>query len=348
MNNRAIVTGSCGLVGYTTCKRLLSEGWQIFGIDNDSRAEYFGSGASTLPLRSLLSKYGEYTHYTRDVSDPNVSEILRSGADLIVHCAAQPSHDWATHNVLRDYSVNALGTLHLLEAWRYHCPRAVFIHVSTSKVYGDGPNELPLIEYDTRLDLSPEHELWQGIPESFPVDQRLHSFFGVSKLSADILAQEYGRHLGLPVGVFRPGCVTGGHHRGAELHGFLAYLMRCTYLGSNYRVYGYKGKQVRCNVHAEDLVDAFLRFATNPKPGAVYNIGGRGLDCSLLEAVEECQRLCGRSTRLEMIDQPRTGDHRWWVSNTKAIERDYDWKPRRWLPEILEELYQSQKETPAA
>lgn len=343
---RAIVSGSCGLVGYSTCKRLLDEGWEIHGFDNDSRKEFFGAEASTVPLRLKLSESARYVHHTVDIS--HCEELFGSfrranGADLVVHCAAQPSHDWATTHIAKDFQINAVGTLAMLDCWRQYCPKSPFIHVSTSKVYGDNPNRLGVEEAESRYELPIIHPLWQGIPENFNVDQCLHSFFGVSKLSGDLLAQEYGRHFDMPVGIFRPGCITGGHHQGAELHGFLNYLMKCVHSGKTYNIYGYKGKQVRCNIHSDDLVNAFMLFAANPRPGSVYNMGGRPLDCSLLEAIEECQNRCGRAAVTEYVVIPRTGDHRWWISDTTKVKNELAWQPKRSLASIFDEIYDAVK-----
>jgi len=338
---KAIVTGSCGLVGFSAVRRLLADGWSVLGIDNDRRKEFFGEDGSTAGLAVELSAHPCYEHYQEDIRSPRVTGLFDTRVDLVIHCAAQPSHDWAASNVGEDFGINALGTLNLLEACRRRCQKAVFIHVSTSKVYGDNPNRLPLVEKETRWELPEDHELWSGIPEMFPVDHCLHSFFGVSKLSGDLLAQEYGRNLGMAVGVFRPGCVTGGRHRGVEQHGFLSYLTSCVVSGKPYRVYGYGGKQVRCNVHADDLVEAFIRFAADPKPGEVYNIGGRRLECSLKEAISWLESRCGRPAKLEYVESARRGDHVWWVSDAAKLRRDYGWEPRRVLPSVLEELYDS-------
>lgn len=341
---RAIVSGSCGLVGYSACRRLLSEGWEVLGIDNDSRAKFFGPEASTAKLHAELSKFLHYDHAAANVADANsLKQDDWSRCDLVIHCAAQPSHDWAATHIRQDFEINAIGTLNVLEQWRINCPKAPFIHVSTSKVYGDNPNRLPLEEFDTRYDVEQNHEYWHGIPEWFSVDHCLHSFFGVSKLSGDLLAQEYGKNFGLPVGIFRPGCITGGHHQGAELHGFLSYMAKCLAAGKTYRIFGYGGKQVRCNIHADDLVDAFLKFADKPRPGEVYNMGGRGLDCSLMEARTELEHRAGKALEVQYVDKARTGDHLWWISDARKFGNHYDWKPKRMLPSILDELWEAVK-----
>ena len=340
--NRVLITGSCGLVGYAASRRLLASGWKVIGIDNDQRAQFFGAGASTAGLASDLAKDSSYEHHPVDVRDAEaVRAAFGSGVDFVIHAAAQPSHDWATTHIREDFAINAIGTMNVLEAWRATSPKAPFIHVSTSKVYGDNPNRLSFVEQTTRFDLPENHALWNGIPEKFRLDECLHSFFGVSKLSGDLLAQEYGNHFGLPVGVFRPGCITGGHHQGAELHGFLNYMMRCVRHGIRYRVFGHKKKQVRCNVHADDLVDAFLLYAEKPRPGAVYNVGGRTLACSLMEGLAECQERAGREAIVEYLDQPRTGDHVWWISDARKLERELGWQPKRSLDAIFDELFES-------
>jgi CDP-paratose 2-epimerase len=339
---KALITGSCGLVGYAASRRLLDDGFEIVGSDNDERSRFFGAGASTAPMAVELSRSPRYRHVAADVRDAAaVAAAFGAGVDLVIHAAAQPSHDWATTHIREDFAVNALGTMNVLEAWRASCPTAPLIHCSTSKVYGDNPNRLPFIERATRFDLPEGHPTWHGIPEEFRLDECLHSFFGVSKLAGDLLAPEYGNHFGLPVGIFRPGCITGGHHQGAELHGFLNYMMRCVRHGIPYRVFGHNKKQVRCNVHADDLVDAFLRFAERPRPGAVYNIGGRSIACSLLEALAEGEERGGREAIVEYIDRPRTGDHVWWISDARKLERDYGWRPRRGLDSIFDELFES-------
>jgi CDP-paratose 2-epimerase len=244
---------------------------------------------------------------------------------LIVHTAAQPSHDWAAREPFTDFDVNAVGTLNLLEATRRHAPGATFIFTSTNKVYGDTPNRLPLIELETRWELDPSHE-WaeHGIPEEMSLDNSTHSIFGASKVAADIMVQEYGRYFGMHTGVFRGGCLTGPGHSGAELHGFLAYLMRCTVIGRPYTVFGYKGKQVRDNIHSEDLIAAFDAFARNPRIGEAYNIGGaRASNCSMLEAIGLCEEVAGRRLDWNYVEDNRVGDHIWWISDISKFQRHY-------------------------
>jgi len=259
----------------------------------------------------------------------------------VVHTAAQPSHDWAAREPHTDFGVNALGTLNLLELTRRHAPDAVFIFTSTNKVYGDTPNRLPLVELDTRWEVDPSHPYAEhGIDETMSIDQSMHSIFGASKVAADVMVQEYGRYFGMSTAVFRGGCLTGPGHSGAELHGFLAYLMKCALTGTLYRIYGYKGKQVRDNIHASDLVSCFVHVTRSPRPGAVYNIGGsRHSNCSMLEAIALCEELTGNRMRIEYVDQPRAGDHIWWISDVRRFRSDYpEWNFRYGIREILEEI----------
>lgn len=347
---RAIISGSCGLVGSSAVSRLLDNGWQVVGIDNNSREEFFGAEGSTKPILTQFIGHPHYVHHSIDVTHQGlIEDLFRSvvGADLVIHCAAQPSHDWSTMHIRRDFEINAIGTLNMLQAWHKFCSNSPFIHLSTSKVYGDNPNRLKLLEYPTRYDLRPGHDMWHGIPESFPLDQCIHSFFGVSKLSGDLLAQEYGRRFRLPVSILRPGCVTGGNHKGVELHGFLNYLVKCVAAGKEYKIIGYKGKQVRCNIHADDLVDAALKLASHTSTsansedcGAVYNIGGRGLDCSILEAIEICEEICGRKAITTQVESPRVGDHQWWVSDSRKLRRRLDWSPRMDLQSTIRDIYE--------
>jgi CDP-paratose 2-epimerase len=326
----------------------LKDGWSVVGIDNDRRGYFFGTAGSTASTLMTLLQNKQYQHVSIDIRSPDISTLLLTGFDLIVHCAAQPSHDWAVKDLIEDFGVNALGTMYLLKAYKEACTtnnwRVPFIHVSTSKVYGDNPNTLVAYqELETRYEPwgQDNNIYWQGIPEQFSVDRCLHSFFGVSKLSGDLLAQEFGRYFNLPVGIFRPGCITGSAHKGVELHGFLQYLATCIATGKEYRIYGYKGKQVRCNIHADDLVNAFMLYADNPQPAAVYNMGGRGLDCSLLEAVAAFERLIDRKANTVYVDTPRIGDHQWWISDSRKARRELGWAPKRLLPSILEELADS-------
>jgi CDP-paratose 2-epimerase len=345
----AIVTGSGGLIGSESVAHLVEDGWRVIGIDNDMRAVFFGEDSSTAPTTARLSeRYGEFEAVDLDIRDAEgvarVFERAPGGVDLVVHTAAQPSHDWAAREPFTDFGVNATGTLNLLEAARAQCPDAPFIFCSTNKVYGDLPNFLPLVERETRLELEEDHPYHGGIDTSMSIDRSTHSLFGVSKASADLLVQEYGRYFGMPTVCFRGGCLTGPQHAGAELHGFLAYLMRCVVEGRPYTVFGYGGKQVRDNIHSADLVSAFAAFAADPRPAAVYNIGGgRRSNCSMLEAIEMCQRVAGRELEWSLSDENRIGDHRWWISDLGEFQRDYPaWEQRYGIEDILTEMYEAQ------
>jgi CDP-paratose 2-epimerase len=343
----AIVTGSGGLVGAATTRKLLERGLEVVGIDNDMRQALFGAEASTRWQVALLSQQRGYTHLDADIRDGTAISGLfqRFGRDivLIIHCAAQPSHDWAASDPMTDFTVNANGTLTLLEATRQHAPDAVFIYVSTNKVYGDRPNGLPLIETTTRYELSPEH-IWaaRGIPEEMVVDNCLHSLFGASKLAADVLVQEYGRYFGMKTACFRGGCLTGPGHSGAQLHGFLAYLMRCAVTGQPYTIFGYKGKQVRDNIHASDLVEAFWAFFQQPGSGEIFNIGGgRHANCSMLEAIAMAEHLTGRPMQTSYSDEARVGDHIWWVSDVSKFQTQYpEWQYRFDMRALMADIYE--------
>jgi len=343
----AIVTGSGGLIGSETCKRLVAEGMDVVGIDNDMRAYFFGSDASTgLSVQGLEKTLPRYKHYDVDIRDSAaVTEIFaRFGKDItvVIHTAAQPSHDWAAKEPHTDFGVNAVGTINLLEAARLHCPDAVFIFTSTNKVYGDTPNRLPLVETATRWEIDAAHPYFShGIDEGMSIDQTKHSIFGASKVAADVMVQEYGRYFGMKTACFRGGCLTGPAHAGAELHGFLAYLMKCTVTGRPYRVFGYKGKQVRDNIHSHDLVEAFWQFYQSPRCGEVYNMGGgRHSNCSMLEAIALCEEISGKKLDHSYVEDNRIGDHIWWVSDVRKFQSHFpDWRYRYGLREILEEIH---------
>jgi CDP-paratose 2-epimerase len=317
------------------------------GIDNDMRSFYFGPDASTeWNRRKLETQLGkQYSHHSIDIRDEQaLAEIFKKyGKDivLVIHTAAQPSHDWAAREPVIDFTTNANGTLYMLEATRRHCPEAVFIFTSTNKVYGDTPNRLPLKELETRWEIDESHEYNDGIRENMSVDQSLHSLFGVSKLAADVAVQEYGRYFGMRTACFRGGCLTGPNHSGAELHGFLAYLMKSTVLETPYNIYGYKGKQVRDNIHCNDLVRAFHAFFKEPRSGEVYNVGGgRDSNCSLLEARELSKKITGKDLKWTYVEQSRSGDHIWWISSNAKFKSHYpDWKITRGIEQILEEIY---------
>ena len=342
----AIVTGSCGLVGSESCKRLHAEGLDVIGVDNDMRAYFFGAEASTSRTRTKLeAELARYRHEALDIRDGDAIDRLLarhgSAVKLIIHTAAQPSHDWAAREPKTDFGVNATGTLNMLEAARLHCPDATFIFTSTNKVYGDSPNRLPLVERETRWEIEPGHRYERGIDETMSIDQTMHSIFGVGKVAADVLVQEYGRYFGMKTACFRGGCLTGPAHEGAELHGFLAYLMRCTVAGRPYRVHGYKGKQVRDNIHSADLVEAFWQFFRAPRAGAVYNIGGgHHANCSMREAIALCEEIAGRPLDHSYADENRVGDHIWWVSDVSRFRGDYPaWHWRYDLRRTLTEIH---------
>jgi CDP-paratose 2-epimerase len=342
----AIVTGSAGLIGSETTKRFHAEGFDVIGIDNDMRAQFFGVEASTASTRERLKQsLPKYTHEMTDIRDREAIEgIFRrygSAIEVVVHTAAQPSHDWAARDPHTDFGVNALGTLNLLQATREHCPDAVFIFTSTNKVYGDTPNRLPLVEHETHYDIDPSHAYTAGIDETMSIDHTKHSLFGASKAAADLLVQEYGVYFGMKTACFRGGCLTGPAHAGTELHGFLAYLMKCVATGHPYRVFGYKGKQVRDNIHSHDLVNAFWEFFKAPRVGEVYNIGGsRHSCCSMLQAISQCEQISGRTLEWSYVEDNRIGDHIWWISDVKKFQRHYpNWKYRYDLTGILREIY---------
>lgn len=345
-----LVTGSAGLVGSETVKFFCSRGYDVVGIDNNMRRSLFGEDSSTEWMRKVLEKTCKsYTHHDLDIRDAEAMDRLfrRYGGDisLVVHTAAQPSHDWAANDPVKDFSINATGTLVLLENTRLHAPESVFIFTSTNKVYGDTPNGLPLIEGDMRYDLDPCHPWYDGVDETMSIDRSMHSLFGASKVSADLLVQEYGRYFGLKTGCFRGGCLTGPAHSGTRLHGFLSYLVRCVITGAKYTIYGYKGKQVRDNIHSTDLVSAFNEFFLSPRPGEVYNIGG-GRECnlSMLEAIDMAQEVAGRRLDFDYVDRNRAGDHIWWVSNLGRFRSHYPgWSLTYNCRDMVREIYETQK-----
>ena len=351
-----LVTGSSGLIGSEAARFFHTQGMDVVGIDNNMRRYFFGDGASTdWNTGQLKSELRRFTHANIDIRDHNAVQALFRGLgkniELVIHTAAQPSHDWAAKEPFTDFSINAMGTLELLEATRIHCPDAVFIFTSTNKVYGDRPNELPLVEHATRWELDASHPFSQhGIDESMSIDQSKHSLFGASKVAADVLTQEYGRYFGMKTGVFRGGCLTGPAHSASELHGFLAYLVQCAMTGRPYTIYGYKGKQVRDNIHAADLIQAFRHFHQAPKPGAVYNMGGsRHSNCSVLEAIDRIEKLSGKRVNFTLSDEARSGDHIWWISDVRRFQRDFPgWTYGYDLDRILNEIIASALERKAA
>lgn len=343
----AMITGAGGLIGAETVRYFAERFDRVIGIDNDMRAYFFGTDASTgWSVRQLENDLTNYEHRDLDIRDRDavlrlVAEVGAS-LELVVHTAAQPSHDWAANEPFTDFDVNAGGTLNLLEATRLSAPNAVFIFTSTNKVYGDTPNRLPLVELERRWELSTDHEWHEhGIPESMTIDNSVHSLFGASKVAADVMCQEYGRYFDLPVGVFRGGCLTGPGHSGAQLHGFLSYLMQCTATGKPYSIFGYEGKQVRDNIHSADLVRAFDEFRLAPRAGEAYNIGGgREINCSMLEAIDLCQEISGRELDWTYDSTNRTGDHIWWVSDTRKFRSHYpNFELRHDLRSILTEIH---------
>jgi len=347
----AIITGAGGLIGSEAVEHFIAEGFDVVGVENDMRASFFGPESSTSHVTErLVTEHPEFHWENADIRDGEAIErIFRERAgeiELVIHTAAQPSHDWAASDPQTDFSVNANGTLNLLEAARAHCPTAPFIFCSTNKVYGDTPNRLPLEDLEQRLELPESHPYFGGIDTSMSIDNCTHSLFGVSKAAADLLVQEYGRYFEMPTVAFRGGCLTGPQHAGAKLHGFLAYLMKCTVTGTPYTVFGYAGKQVRDNIHSADLIAAFDAFRRAPRAAAIYNIGGgRFSNCSMLEAIDVCERVSGRELSWEMGEEPRIGDHRWWISDLGPFEADYpDWKLRYGVEDILREMYEQNLE----
>jgi CDP-paratose 2-epimerase len=318
----------------------------VIGIDNDMRSYFFGSEASTAKSRDTLEALPLYRHESVDIRDwEEVTRVFKKygfATGAIIHTAAQPSHDWAAREPLTDFAVNAQGTMHMLEATRLHCPEAVFIFTSTNKVYGDTPNRLPLVEKETRWEIAEDHSFHEkGIDESMSIDASKHSIFGASKVAADVMVQEYGHYFGMKTGVFRGGCLTGPAHAGAELHGFLAYLMKCTVTGKPYSVFGYKGKQVRDNIHSHDLVDAFWHFLKAPRSGEVYNIGGsRHSNCSMLEAIKLCEEISGNKLEWTYKEDNRIGDHIWYISDVGKFKNHYPtWEYKYDLRRTLEEIH---------
>jgi len=340
----ALVTGSGGLIGSEAVKFLICKGFLVHGIDNDMRSYFFGKEASTeWNLKILKHEYKDkYIHHNFDIrNQTKLAKLFKAQKfDLIIHTAAQPSHDWAVKEPLTDFSVNAVGTHILLEHLRLYCPKAVFIFTSTNKVYGDRPNLLPLIEKGTRFELPIRHKFYQGIDESMSIDQTKHSIFGASKVAADVMVQEYGRYFGLKTGVFRGGCLTGPAHSGTKLHGFLAYLVKCIAEGKTYTINGYKGKQVRDNIHSFDLVNMFWHFYKKPRAGAVYNAGGsRHSNVSMLEAIAKIENILKKKAKIKYSRQNRIGDHIWYISDVSKFKLDYpSWDFKYDIDMILKEI----------
>ena len=328
--NIALVTGSAGLIGSESVAFFSEKFDLVVGVDNNMRQYFFGTDGSTEWNRNRLQdSFSNYTHRAADIREVSQLEPIfkEFGADikLIVHAAAQPSHDWAAREPFTDFSVNATGTLNMLEMTRQHAPDAVFIFTSTNKVYGDNPNYLPLIETETRWEIDESHPYFKdGIDEFMSIDHTKHSLFGASKVAADVLVQEYGRYFGMKTAVFRGGCLTGPNHSGAQLHGFLSYLMKCAITGTQYTIFGYKGKQVRDNIHSYDLVNMFWHFYQNPRAGEVYNAGGgRHANCSMLEAIKVCEEISGNTMNYTYSETNRIGDHIWYISNLNKFKEHY-------------------------
>lgn len=340
---KVLVSGSAGLIGSESVRFFCEKGFEVFGLDNDMRAYFFGKNASTGWNQKLLARnYKNYRYFNIDIRDKRKTEaIFRDNKfALIIHAAAQPSHDWAAKEPLTDFTINALGTVILLENFRKYCPEAVFIFTSTNKVYGDSPNKLPFIERATRYELPKTHRYYKGIDETMSVDDSTHSVFGASKVAADIMVQEYGKYFGLKTGVFRGGCLTGPAHSGTKLHGFLAYLVACIATGGKYEIFGYKGKQVRDNIHSHDLVNAFYYFYKKPRYGEVYNMGGsRHSNISVNEAIQKIEKILDQKAKIEYVDKPRRGDHLWYISDVSKFKKHYPaWNFEYDIDDILREL----------
>ena len=345
MNKKiAIITGSGGLVGLESVRFFSQHFDLVIGIDNDSRGYFFGPGGSVSKnIESLTNEVDNYEHFSIDIRDKRrLHKIFikhKNDIKLVINAAAQPSHDWSGKNPIEDFEINALGAINVIEEVRNSCPDAVLIQLSSSKVYGDNMNNFDFIETKTRFDLHNNHNNFNGFSEDMSIDQSLHSPYGASKLASDIMCQEYARYYGLKIGIFRPNCITGGPHSGVELHGFLSYLVKCK---TTYNVFGFKGKQVRDNIHAGDLVMAFFEYYKSPRAGEVYNIGGgRENSCSIIEAIDLVEKLTQKKICYEIIEKPRVGDHIWWISNNEKFKRHYpNWKIRMSLEDIINEINQ--------
>jgi CDP-paratose 2-epimerase len=344
---RVLVTGSSGLIGSEAVEHYDRRGFDVHGLDNNMRKVFFGEMGDTLwNLERLRRNTKHFTHHDVDIRDrAAVIDLFRGTRfDLIIHCAAQPSHDRARDIPLDDFDVNAVGTVNLLEATRRHSPEAPFIFMSTNKVYGDAPNEVPLVELETRWEYArPEDR--HGIDEACRIDRSTHSVFGASKVAADVMTQEYGRYYGLPTGTFRGGCLTGSNHSGVQLHGFLSYLVKVATRGEEYTVFGYKGKQVRDQIHSSDVIAAFDAFANAPRPGEVYNLGGgRENSASILESFALLEDRIGRPVRFKYSDQNRVGDHICYISDLTKLQTHYpSWRITRSLASIVDEMVDAER-----
>ena len=344
MKKFALVTGSSGLIGSESVGQLCSDGYEVIGIDNNLREFFFGKEASTHWNTARLSKLysNNFKALNIDIRDyDKLKTIFKDiSFDLIIHAAAQPSHDWAAKDPQTDFSVNANGTLNLLELTKNYRPNATFIFTSTNKVYGDNPNKLPLTELATRYEIPQDNKYWHGIDEDMSIDHTTHSLFGVSKTSADLLTQEYSHYFGLKTAVFRGGCLTGPMHSPAELHGFLAYLVKCIVNEIPYTIFGYKGKQVRDNIHSKDLIQMFFEFHNNPKNSAVYNVGGgRNNSISILEAIEKISIVAKKTPIIKVNEENRIGDHQWYITNNSKFKKDYpNWNISHSIENLIEEM----------
>ena len=347
--NIVLITGSGGLIGSESATFFSKKFDKVIGIDNDMRSYFFGADASTnWNVNRIKSTVSNYEHNNIDIRNLVELEKIfnKYGSDikLIVHTAAQPSHDWAAKEPITDFEVNALGTMHMLELTRKYCKEAVFIFTSTNKVYGDNPNFLPLIETESRWEIAETHAYFKnGIDEKMSIDHTKHSVFGASKVAADVMAQEYGKYFNMNVGVFRGGCLTGPNHSGAQLHGFLSYLMKCTLTNNSYTIFGYEGKQVRDNIHSSDLVDMFWHFYQNPKQGEAYNAGGgRFANCSMLEGIKLCEGITDKKLNYTYSNLARSGDHIWYISDVSKFQKDYpEWNYKWNLQDTLVDIYNS-------
>jgi CDP-paratose 2-epimerase len=347
METICLITGSSGLIGSESVDFFKDKFDKIIGIDNDMRAYFFGKEASTEWNANKLSRtIDNFEHHAIDIRNVEpLDELFSRYGDsikLIVHTAAQPSHDWAAKEPFTDFTVNANGTLNLLEMTRKHCPKATFIFTSTNKVYGDTPNYLPLVELEKRWEIDESHPYYkEGIDENMSIDQTKHSLFGASKVAADVLVQEYGKYFEMNTGIFRGGCLTGPNHSGTQLHGFLSYLMKCAITGDKYTIFGYEGKQVRDNIHSWDLVNMFWHFHQNPRQGEVYNAGGgRYSNCSMAEAIEMCESITGKKMNYEYSETNRIGDHIWWISDVSKFKKHYPaWDHKYNIHDILNQIH---------
>tara|TARA_X000000950_G_C13879278_1_gene646198 strand:+ start:943 stop:2004 length:1062 start_codon:yes stop_codon:yes gene_type:complete len=350
MKKIVLITGSSGLVGSEASLFFLSKGYRVLGIDNNERKNLFGTIADTNWKKKELLRFSNFNHYNINICNKvKLNEIFKKFKNkivLIIHCAAQPSHDWAYKEPIKDFNINALGTLNILEAFKKYCPRSKFIHMSTNKVYGDNPNKIEFIEKKSRWELSKKNIYYDGFKENFNIDNCVHSLFGVSKLYSDIIVQEYGKNFNLDTVVFRAGCITGPNHSGAKLHGFLSFLVKSCITKKKYEIIGYKGKQVRDNIHSIDLVNCFWQFFLNSKKkGEVYNIGGgRFSNCSVIEALNYVEKKLNIKVKKKIISKPRVGDHMWYITNNEKFSKDFpNWKQQYNTKRILDEIILSIK-----